>query len=157
MAMILRICEIQDENLKGQIAREILDDLPEWFGVEGTCKNYIEKGRALPFFALNFNGEYIGYLSLKINSKSTGEILSMGIKKKYHNKGFGKKLIQKVENVLKQKKFRLLLVKTLSKNHPDKYYALTHIFYEQCGFLEVDEVEEIWGKENPCVIMVKIL
>ncbi len=157
MAMILRVCEVRDENLKGQITKEILDDLPEWFGLEETCKSYIEKGKLLPFFALNFNGEYIGYLSLKVNSMSTGEILSMGVKKKYHNKGFGKKLIQKVETSLKQKNFKLLMVKTLSKSHPDEYYALTRLFYERCGFLEVDEVEEIWGKENPCVIMVKVL
>lgn len=157
MAMILKVCEIQDIDLKGQITKEILDDLPEWFGLEEGRKSYIEKAKELPYFALNFNGEYIGYLSLKINSISTGEILSMGIKKKYHNRGFGKRLIQKIESVLKQKKYKLLIVKTLSKKSADEYYALTRRFYEQCGFLEVDEVEEIWGKDNPCVIMAKIL
>lgn len=49
------------------------------------------------------------------------------------------------------------MVKTLGESHPDKYYKLTREFYNRCGFYPLEEIKEIWGEENPCLIMVKAL
>jgi len=47
-----------------------------------------------------------------------------------------------------------LQVKTLDKSHPDKNYACTRKFYEAMGFRPLECIPELWGKDNPCLIMV---
>lgn len=48
-------------------------------------------------------------------------------------------------------------VKTLGKSHPDENYKKTREFYSAVGFYPLEESTEIWGKENPCLLMIKIL
>ena len=50
---------------------------------------------------------------------------------------------------------KFLIVKTLGDSHPDNNYKRTRGFYNKVGFYPLEEIKEIWGEENPCLIMVK--
>jgi len=34
------------------------------------------------------------------------------------------------------------------------YYAATRAFYLAMGFRELECIPEIWGSENPCMVMI---
>lgn len=46
-------------------------------------------------------------------------------------------------------------VKTLAPSHPDRNYAKTRAFYQRVGFRPLEELPELWGEANPCLLMVK--
>lgn len=50
------IRKIKNKEEKKEIARVILEDLPEWFGLPESTENYIEEGEDLPFWAA-FEGD----------------------------------------------------------------------------------------------------
>jgi len=47
------------------------------------------------------------------------------------------------------------MVKTLSPLHADIHYAKTRKFYGSVGFKDFYTDHDMWGKENPCLIMLK--
>ncbi|BAY80927.1 hypothetical protein NIES267_03920 [Calothrix parasitica NIES-267] len=63
-------------------------------------------------------------------------------------------LLKRAELFLKQDNVEYLQVKTLGESHPDKYYALTRIFYFKMGFKPIEEFYQIWD-DNPCLLMIK--
>ena len=52
---------------------------------------------------------------------------------------------------------KFFMVKTLGESHPDENYKITREFYKKLGFYPLEEIKEIWGESNPCLIMVKTL
>ena len=48
-----------------------------------------------------------------------------------------------------------MTVKTLSDRHPDPGYARTRRFYHKLGFVELEEFPELWGRDNPCLYMLR--
>ena len=77
--------------------------------------------------------------------------------KEYQNHGIGKKLLEKIQEILRDNNYKFLLVKTLGESHPDIYYKKTRQFYTKTGFYPLEEINQIWGKDNPCLIMVKTI
>ena len=147
---------VKDTNKKSDICDMILRNLPEWFGVEAAIKEYVNGVKEQTFIAAYISNKPIGFLSIKEPNKYTSQIYVLGILKEFHRRGIGKKLVKKAIDLLnKDKKF--LTVKTLGESHPDEYYQLTRKFYENIGFYPLEEIMEIWGKENPCLFMVKVL
>lgn len=151
---MIEINEIIDLDRKKSITNDVLRDLPEWFGLESSILEYIENVVDYRFFVALHNGEVAGFLSLDMNNNITAEIHVMGLYKTYHRKGIGKKLINHIKKILKKDCYNFLMVKTLGQSHPDENYANTRNFYNKVGFLPIQEIPEIWGKENPCLIML---
>ncbi|MBE7009773.1 MAG: GNAT family N-acetyltransferase, partial [Ruminococcaceae bacterium] len=54
--------EISDKNEKKRIAREILEALPEWFGIPESREEYITQSAEQLFFAAEEDGETVGFL-----------------------------------------------------------------------------------------------
>ena len=48
-------------------------------------------------------------------------------------------------------------VKTLSPRDPDENYEKTRAFYAAMGFEPLEEIVEVWGPDNPCLLLVKRL
>ena len=48
-----------------------------------------------------------------------------------------------------------LTVKTRGPSLPYEPYERTRAFYEAVGFQPLEEFTEIWGPDNPCLIMIK--
>lgn len=99
MKFIVR--EIIDKKEKENIAREVLLDLPEWFGLPESTENYIQESQAKPFLASFFNDELVGFVVLGASSPDCVEIFAMGVKKKFHHHGAGRELNNAYEDLAK--------------------------------------------------------
>lgn len=153
----IKISRVLDNTEKSRITEHILRQLPEWFGIEKSLVEYTDGVKTTDFYAAYYLDKPIGFISMKTNSVYTSEIYVIGILKEYHSNGIGKRLLKVLENQLTQSKVKFLMVKTLGESHPDKNYKGTRKFYKKVGFYPLEEIKEIWGKENPCLIMVKSL
>jgi GNAT superfamily N-acetyltransferase len=149
------IKEVINEQEKMEISTYILESLPNWFGIPESTKQYISESSKLPFFAAFDASKPLGFISMKENSKYTAEIYVMGVLPECHNQGIGKSLVNRVLWWAKEKGYEFLQVKTLDESHPDIYYARTRKFYESVGFKPLECLPELWGKENPCLIMIQ--
>ena len=81
----------------------------------------------------------------------------MGVRPESQGQGAGTALVTAAENYLRQRDVEFLQVKTLGPSDSSTHYARTRHFYETRGFRPLEETTEIWGEENPCLIMVKAL
>lgn len=148
---------ITDKTEKKSISSKILYSLPDWFGIPEATANYIEQSAEMPFIAAFDDNDPIGFLAIKETSPNAAEIYVMGVLPQYHRKGTGKALIDSCTAYCKDKGYALLHVKTLDSSHPDESYEKTRRFYTAMGFLPLETMKELWGEDNPCLIMVKSL
>lgn len=146
---------IDDDELKSNITDNILHQLPKWFGIEESVKDYIKSVRGKVFYAAYDGNDAIGFICLKFNNQYTAEIYVMGILEQYHRKGIGRKLINIAEQYIKDNNYKFFMVKTLGESSDYEYYRRTREFYKSVGFYPLEEIKEIWNEENPCLIMVK--
>ena len=149
------IKELDDEKEKIEVSTNILKALPNWFGIEESTKEYINKSSDLQFFVAIDKSKVVGFISIKENSKYTAEIYVMAVLPDYHKQGIGKKLINVSLKWAKEKGYEFLQVKTLDYSHPDTYYEATRGFYKSVGFKELECLKEVWGEDNPCLIMIQ--
>lgn len=75
------IIKINDSETKSLIAAEILEDLPQWFGLPERTKEYIEEVYHLPMWAAFDKNHAVGFITLKESSQYTAEIHCMGVKR----------------------------------------------------------------------------
>ncbi|PKR78755.1 GNAT family N-acetyltransferase [Halalkalibacillus sediminis] len=151
------IKQVLNQEEKSRVTNYILRQLPEWFGIEEAIVNYVNNVVNTEFYVYNISEQPVGLIGVQSNNKYTSEVYVMAILKEYQNRGIGKELLDSVEDDLKNKNIKFLMVKTLGDSHPDKYYKNTREFYFKTGFYPLEEIKEIWGKENPCLIMAKNL
>lgn len=145
--------EIRDENLKYLITKHILSALPEWFADPRAVERYAEESKHQAFFAFSKNAEVIGFISFEIHHLHTGEIIVMGVKPTHRRKGIGKLLFQEAETYLKNHGCDYVKVKTLAEEANYEPYEQTRKFYVAMGFEPVKTTTEVWGGDNPCLIM----
>ena len=150
------IKEIKDNDLKKHIARKILRDLPEWFGIEEYTEDYIEKSVEYPFFAAYYDDMQVGFVYIKETSSYTIEIYCMGVYKRYHQNGFGKQLVEKVFEYAREKDYKFVQVKTVKEGIYETYNKTIN-FYKNLGFLELEVFPDLWDKHNPCQVLVKAI
>ena len=148
---------ILDNNLKGNICSMVLNSLPNWFGIEESTKDYINKSKDMLFYVAYDDKTPVGFVSIKENNPYTAEIFCMGVLEEYHNKKIGTTLLKYIHHHLRRNDFKFLMVKTLGPSYKDPYYKKTRDFYESIGFSPLEEIKEIWGENCPCLIMVKSL
>jgi GNAT superfamily N-acetyltransferase len=139
----------------------LLGLLPTWFGIESSNAGYIESARSLPTYlarpAMADRAEPVGVLLANRHFPQSAEIHLLAVDPRLHRHGVGRALVQALEADLVAGNCELLQVKTLGPSHPDAGYQLTRQFYLGMGFLPVEELRDLWGPENPCLIMVKVL
>ena len=152
----MEIREITLPNDKQRIAREILEALPEWFGIPEAREEYIKKSAAQPFFAA-FDGENaVGFLCLDETGKDTAELYVMGVLKDYHRHGVGRRLFEAAKERAKVLGYSFLQVKTVQMGKYPEYDA-TNRFYLALGFREFEVFPTLWDEWNPCQIYVMSL
>ncbi|WP_265459384.1 GNAT family N-acetyltransferase [Enterococcus sp. HY326] len=149
----IRIDFITDKKLKSKIVNEVLNDLPEWFGIEEALLNYVNEAEQLPLWAAITEGEVIGFIDLKATSEDTAEISCMGIKRQHHRQGIGKILFSSLENYAKEN-YSYLQVKTVNEGTTPGYDK-TIQYYLSCGFSKLEVFPTLWDERNPCLILVK--
>lgn len=154
---MVTIVKLLNNQEKQSITNSILRDLPEWFGIEEALVEYIKGVKSTDFYVAYDTNNPIGFISIKHNNSYTSEVYVIGVKRDYHNGGVGKRLLEIAQKELVKNEVKFLMVKTLGESHPDKHYKNTREFYNKSGFYPLEEINEIWGEENPCLIMVKSL
>ena len=150
------IKEVLSAEEKQMITRNILEALPDWFGVEESREDYIKKSADLIFFAAYDNERPIGFICLKETGKDTTEICVMGILKEYHRQGVGRKLFEAIKKVAIREGYSFLQVKTVQMGRYDDYDA-TNRFYLSLGFKEFEVFPTLWDELNPCQVYVMSL
>jgi ribosomal protein S18 acetylase RimI-like enzyme len=154
---MIQINKLSNNDKKQSITNSILRELPEWFGIEEGIVEYINGVINTDYYVAYDLNIPIGFISIKSNNIYTSEIYVIGVKKEYQNRGIGKMFLEASQQVLINNKVKFLMVKTLGESHPDKHYKNTREFYNKAGFYPLEEINEIWGEKNPCLIMVRSL
>lgn len=144
-------------NDKADVCEPILRALPDWFGIEAAIVDYLADIEREPTWTIGDASGCAGFVTVVRHNAYTAEIHVMGIRPEHHRAGLGRTLIQTIERLLVAEGTEYLAVKTLSPAHPDPYYARTRSFYAAMGFRPVQEFPELWGPENPCLLMIKRL
>ena len=152
--MIVKMIENAGE--KRVIARAVLKELPEWFGIPETTEEYIRESGEMPFFAAVEGTEIIGFMAMKETSPYTCEIYVTGVKKRFHRSGAGSAMYAAFEAHARHEGYRFAQVKTVDAGHYAEYDA-TRMFYEQLGFVALEVFPTLWDEHNPCLVMVKAL
>ena len=145
---------IEDEDKKFEVVDSIVSKLPKWFDENGR-KDYPETARKQILLVAFDDEVVVGFVALQHNNDYTSNIYSTGVLEEYHGNGIGRMLVNKAENYLRENGFRFLTVKTLSDSSDYEPYKKTRAFYKGVGFYPLEENKEIWGKENPCLTMIK--
>lgn len=144
---------IENKQQKEQIAKEILHNLPEWFGLPDSTAEYIRCSQDMPFWA-DIQGEVAtGFVALKETSAHTVEIYVMGVLKAFHRKQIGKQLFDHCLQYAKERGYSFMQVKTV-KEGCYKEYDSTIAFYKQIGFKEFECFPTLWDEWNPCQVLV---
>ncbi|HEM3533211.1 GNAT family N-acetyltransferase [Streptococcus suis] len=151
----MQIVAIRDSVEKADIIKMVLADLPEWFGLPESTKEYIQDGSLLPLWAAFDEDEPVGFVTLMCTSDDCGEVHCMGVKKSHHRKGLGRALMQALEGEAR-KSYAYLQVKTVDQGHYETYDK-TIAFYHSCGFAKLEVFPNLWDEWNPCLIMIKKL
>ena len=154
--MKIEIKQINDINEKEKIAREILYDLPEWFGMPESTESYITDSSDMPYLAAYADRNLAGFIVLNATSSDTADIFVMGIKKEFHRKGIGRKLYEAYESMAKDLGYSYSQVKTVQSGHYDEY-DITNNFYKAMGYVELECFKELWDEWNPCQIYIKYI
>lgn len=151
----LSIISVDDSEEKAAIVKEVLADLPEWFGLPESTAQYVEDAKRAELWLADYGGESVGFITLTRTTIDTAEIHCMGVKKAYHRKAVGKELLRALENFAEEH-YSYLQVKTVDEGHY-KEYDQTIAFYQNRGFSKLEVFPTLWDKWNPCLLMVKKL
>jgi len=142
---------------QGALAEGILRALPAWFGIEQAVVDYARAANEMPTFVAARGEEAVGFLTLKPTSADAVEVHVMAVLPGEHRRGAGRALVERAATYARAEGFALLHVKTLAPSDPDVSYAATRAFYAAVGFLPLEELPQVWGPENPCLIMARAL
>ena len=147
-----QVVEVHDAAERSRIAAAVLRDLPEWFGIEESTRQYIEDAATLPTFAVEPD---LGFVCLEQHTPRAAEVYVMGVRREQHRRGLGRALVAEAERWCRARGIRYLQVKTLGPSRPDTGYDATRAFYESVGFVALEELHGLWSHDNPALILVK--
>lgn len=151
---VMKIVRVNTPERKRSIAREVLSDLPEWFGIPEAVEEYVCGSAEKTMFAAETeDGACIGFMSLHRTSAHTAELYVLGVKSVYHGQGAGRAMFEACLREARSCGCRLMQVKTLAAGCCEEYDA-TRRFYERLGFLHLEVFPTLWDEGNPCLIMV---
>lgn len=137
---------------------KIFDRLPEWFGIPAANEKYLAGLSELPSFVAVVADELVGFASLRIHNPYSAEVEVLAVAPELHRQGIGGRLVDRLEEEVRGRGgFELVHVKTLGPSMPDEGYARTRAFYRARGFVPLFETPELWGAENPALVLVRVL
>ncbi len=148
--------QITDKTEKEAISRQILEALPEWFGIPEAREEYISDSREQIMLAAKENGKALGFICLKETGKATVELAVMGVLKEFHRQGIGKGIFTLAKEIAAQNGYCFMQVKTVQMGRY-KEYDETSLFYISLGFKEFEVFPTLWDECNPCQIYVMSL
>jgi ribosomal protein S18 acetylase RimI-like enzyme len=142
---------------KSRICREILESLPQWFGIPEAIDRYSAAVAEMPMLGALIDDEVVGFVALKFHTAAAVEAYVLGIKPQWHRRGLGRRLFARAEEVAMKSGCRFITVKTIDSPEGDRFYGRTRRFYEAIGFLPIETFPTLWHPANPCLFMLKAL
>src|SRR5262245_3822625 len=142
---------------RGELCRQILKSLPDWFGIPESIENYALDVESLPMFVAMNHKSPIGFISLKLHTSAAAEAYVLGVIREWHRQGVGRELFAAAEAAARERGAKYLTVKTIAAEHPSTHYAATRRFYEAIGFDPIEVFPTLWHPSNPCLLMLKPL
>lgn len=152
----MEVRQLFDEKEKETIARQLLEQLQEWFGIPEAREEYIAQSVDQDFFCAYDHTTPIGFLYLKETGKDTVELAAMGVLQAYHRTGVGKALFQAAKAHCCNMGYAFMQVKTVQMGKYESYDK-TNLFYQSLGFKEFEVFPTLWDEWNPCQIYVMAL
>lgn len=150
------ITQITDKDNKRRVARDILEALPDWFGIPEAREEYIAQSAEQVCFAAWEGETPIGFLCLKETGDATAELAVMGVRKECHRRGVGTRLFEAAKASAREQGYAFLQVKTVQMGRYPEYDA-TNRFYLSLGFREFEVFPTLWDEWNPCQIYIMSL
>lgn len=148
---VRRLDQTEKQDCEG-----ILRSLPAWFGIEDALRAYAEDIATMETFGARRDGTLLGFVTWKPHFDHAAEIHVMAVRESEHRQGVGWRLMQAVEERLRERGVRWAQVKTLGPSHPDEGYRRTRAFYEALGYEHLEESDSRWPG-NPSLQMIKRL
>ena len=145
---------ISNPEEKAAAAAQILQSLPEWFGLPESTAEYIETCRSLPFWAEYRDGKPAGFLALRETGPHTAELYVMGVRKEYHRQGIGRLLFAAFHEYARSHGYEYPQVKTVDAGRCPEYDR-TRLFYESMGFRKLETFPTLWDEWNPCLVLIR--
>ena len=145
------------------VCEPILRSAPEWFGIEDSVEEYVNRIAELPTVLAvlqqsdTHNQQAIGFMSLEQHFPSSAELHVLCVRPEWHRRGIGKALLEATEDHAKRTGARFLQVKTVSPKRQCEHYEKTRHFYEAMGFSPLTEFPTLWAEDCPCLQMIKVL
>ena len=109
----MKIVQVANDAEKKAVAKNILEELPEWFGIPEAREEYIRDSAGKVFFCAMENEKDLGFLYLKETGKDNVELAVMGVLKEYQRKGIGKELFNSAKKAAKEMGYSFIKVKTV--------------------------------------------
>lgn len=131
----------------------IVAGLPEWFGADqgrADCAVAVRSQRGLVAEGAAGIG---GFVTWEMRN-GFAEITWMAVRANARRNGLGRALLGALVDQLRAEGIGELRVKTLSSRDPYPPYAETRAFYRANGFEAIEELD-IWGPENPAVLLAR--
>jgi GNAT superfamily N-acetyltransferase len=155
---------------QGAAAERILRALPAWFGIEAALVDYARAAEELDTLVAVVArpacggqirevrpDQVIGFVTLRETSADALELHVMGVLPSWCRRGIGRALVERAASYARAEGYGLLHVKTLAPSDPDPGYAATRAFYASTGFRPLEVLPQVWGAENPCLLLVRPL
>ena len=139
----------------GKQCELVLRTLPQWFGNEEALLHYTSEIDELDTYTTWCNDILVGFISVKFHFDAAVELYVLGVMAEYHGQEYGSKLLEFVERDLVEKNVSVMQVKTLSPLSDNAAYAKTLKYYLKAGFIPLEDLDEIWGNDTQCRLMVK--
>jgi GNAT superfamily N-acetyltransferase len=138
----------------GAECTSILAELPNWFGIPASNLAYAEAAERGPTWVAEESGRTVGVMVLADTGFAAIDVHLLAVRPDRHRSGVGRKLIAEARAFAWSLRKPYLTVKTQGPSAGYEYYERTRAFYEGVGFKGLEEFTEIWGPENPCLIMI---
>ncbi len=149
----LRIVHLSPEHAPA--CEAIGRSLPAWFGIEDGLLDLRRSADDGPGLIALSGHQVAGFVTFAHPFPETWEITWMAVAPSYHRHGIGRALIEGLVTEARAAGVQLLHVKTLADLHPSPEYAQTRAFYQAMGFSRMIVLADLWGPENPCLLMVR--
>ncbi len=148
------IKEITNSKKKQIICRQILENLPESFGIASSREEYIENIKNQKVWYVENNNQ--GIIVIRETSKIAIEIVLVAVKKDYQHQQIGSKLIRQILDYSQVKGYKYVHVKTIAEGYFLEY-DIANKFYQKHGFEQLEVINELWSTKHPCQIYIKHL
>jgi GNAT superfamily N-acetyltransferase len=116
----------------GRICRDLLADLPEWFGIPESNAAYEADAETKPTWLARLDGEPVGLMVLKRHPAAL-EIWLMAARRDLRRHGVGRALVAEAEREARAAGLRYLTVKTRGPSEPYPPYDETRALLRGAG------------------------